>query len=83
MHALICIPALIFITFYLFCVVVGMDACVTAFMWRSEDNFRGSVLSSHSMGLGKQTQVTGLPASPSLTESSAHLLPYTSYIYLK
>ena len=39
-----CIPVLILITFYLLYVIVGMDACITACMWRSEDDFQGGGL---------------------------------------
>lgn len=63
---------------------MDMDACVTARMWRSGDNFWGSVLSSHDMGPGKQTRVTGLPSGQCLTHRTiCSLLLYTSSIYLK
>lgn len=38
---------------------VCMSVCVTAYMWSSEDNLHGSVLSYY-VNLGDQIQVAGL-----------------------
>ena len=61
------------------CVDVFGCTCVTAHMWKSEDNSRESVLSSHDVGPKNQTQVvSSLSRAPQCNSSSCLALEILS-----